>query len=120
MEQRPQKTTSVFKHFFDARTLKRIILPTLSENIKLKNIKIKHTFFLSEILQNSDLYDRLVKRFLFINLFNPFKINLLSTYPEKFLFNNFFRSTKNLEYSRLMINSAATAIKSNFTNKIYN
>lgn len=115
LEQRLQQTKYTFKKYYDARSLKKLFLTILDEYLPYYTSKdLRSTSFCFEMIDNTSLYNNIVKKFQYLTLKDENKINFASKYPHKALVNNYFSSTKKLKYSVIMRKSASYNVTGNY------
>lgn len=109
LEQRPQKTSTIFNSFFDARRLKNILLSLFSKKESELIFLKDHSNFLTEMTNNLNLFDNrqnLYSKLCFNekNYLNNSKF--LYKYPIKSNLEDFYRSNTLTKNSKLMQQSS--------------
>lgn len=102
-EQRPQKTLKTFPGVGESRELKKIIQAIYSETVSFKTNK--STLFLEELTQNPEKFKTIQNIFLKQDILTSKYLknkNILSKYPLKGLFEDFYRSNKFTKNSKVM------------------
>ena len=102
-EQRYQKTLKTFPSVGESRELKKIIKALYSETVNFKSNK--SATFIEEVINNPEKFKTIQNIFLTQDLLNSKYLknnNILSTYPLKSSFEDFYRSNKFTKNSKVM------------------
>jgi NADH-quinone oxidoreductase subunit G len=122
LEQRPQRTFKTFNSFFDARSIKSIVSSLFEKSFSIKKFKNRliYNTFLSEIVDNSALFDNFDKKLspVLYSSTDAFmgSTNYVPKYPMKPSIEDFYCSNKSTKNSKVMQQSSQylRKISSNF------